>query len=84
MSGVVKGAGWASIETAPRDGRVVLLYRPLAQLTHDPVMTIRQTTSRPQFCWPATIPEGCDGLNYTEGACYATHWMPLPEPPVIP
>jgi hypothetical protein len=73
--------GWRPIETAPKDGTVVLLYRPLAERTLDPVMTIRKTTANPRHCWPATIPEGADGLNFTEGSCFATHWMPIPAAP---
>jgi len=75
---------WQPIETAPRDGSEVLLYRPLAYKTHDPIVTIRKSTHFPQHRWPATVPEGCaiDGPGaYTEGACYATHWMPLPAAP---
>lgn len=74
-------SSWQPIETLPRDGRVVILYRPLASLTNDPTVTIRRTTDTPQHCWDATIPTGCDGKNYTEGSCYATHWMPLPPNP---
>lgn len=72
---------WQPIESAPRDGTVVILYRPLAHKTHDPQITIRRTLSNDRGCWPATVPKGRDGKNFTEGSCYATHWMPLPEPP---
>ena len=72
---------WQPISTAPMDGREVLLYRPLAERTNDPIVTIRRTTDYDSHCWEATIPEGADGSNFTEGSCYATHWMPLPQPP---
>jgi hypothetical protein len=72
---------WLPIETAPKDGKKVMLYRPLAGESNDPVVTIRRTTKTSQHCWPDTIPPGRDGQNFTEGSCYATHWMPLPAPP---
>ena len=72
---------WRPISEAPKDGTEVLLYRPLAQKTNDPVITIRKTVDRNNGCWEATIPKGCDGINFTEGYCYPTHWMPLPAAP---
>jgi len=77
-----KTVGWLPIDTAPRDGSAVLLFRPLAQKTHDPIVTIRKSIPRASHVWEATVPPGCDGKNFTEGSCYATHWMPLPEPPL--
>ncbi len=74
--------GWLPIDTAPRDGSAVLLFRPLAQKTHDPIVTIRKSIPRESHVWEATVPPGCDGKNFTEGSCCATHWMPLPEPPL--
>lgn len=76
--------GWRPIAEAPRDGRKVILYRPLAHLSNDPHVTIKRSISTPNHCWECTIPDGVDGLNYTDGACYATHWMPLPPPPHQP
>ena len=76
----MSGVGWLPIEMAPRDGTAVLLYRPLAERTQDSVFAVRCTTPNARHCWPATVPPGCDGLNYTEGACYATHFMPLVAP----
>lgn len=72
---------WQDIATAPRDGTMVLLYRPLAHRSHDPHIAMRRTTSYARHCFAATVPDGADGKNFTEGACYATHWQPLPEPP---
>lgn len=73
---------WQPIETAPRDGRLVLLYRPLAHKAGDPVVTIRKSISDTRLVFENTIPPGYGGYNFTEGSCYATHWMPLPEPPL--
>lgn len=72
---------WLPIETAPRDGSEVLLFRPLAQKTGDPVVTIRKSVPRQNCVWSTTIPPECDGKNYTDGSCYATHWMPIPAAP---
>ena len=80
-SPAVAGADWQPIETAPKDGRAVLLYRPLAHLTHDQNVDIFRTTKTDRGCWEATVPAGADGKNYSEGYCYATHWMPLPAAP---
>jgi hypothetical protein len=72
---------WQPIETMPRDGRMVIVYRPLAHMTHDPHVTIARTKAHSSHCWDATVPPGADGRNYTDRCCYATHWMPLPPPP---
>ena len=73
--------GWRPIESAPKDGRIAVFYRPLAHLSNDPHVAVKRTCKTPQHVWEATIPEGCDGLNYNDGFCYATHWMPLPATP---
>lgn len=72
---------WQPIETAPRDGTRILLYRPLAERTNDDPIDIKRGVPRNSHCWEETIPPGMDATNYTDGACKATHWMPLPEPP---
>lgn len=72
---------WKTIDSAPKDGTAVLLYRPLAFKTNDEEIAIQRTTSYEIHCWESTIPKGTDGKNFTEGSCYATHWMPLPKPP---
>lgn len=73
--------GWQPIKSAPKDGTEILVYRPLAHESGDPIIAIKRTTEKPMHCWKQTIPEGADGENYTDGACYATHWQPLPTPP---
>lgn len=74
---------WQPIETAPRDGTRILLYRPLADRTNDDKIDIKRGVPRDNSCWEETIPPGMDATNYTDGACKATHWMPLPEPPKV-
>lgn len=72
---------WQPIETAPRDGTRILLYRPLAETTHDDIIDIKRGMPSDQTCWAKTIPQGMDSTNYTDGYCKPTHWMPLPEAP---
>lgn len=72
---------WQPIETAPKDGTRILLYRPLAERTHDEQIDIRRGIPRDSGCWDETIPEGLTSENYTDGYCKATHWMPLPDAP---
>jgi len=72
---------WQPIETAPKDGTRILLYRPLAERTNDDPIEIKRGVPRDEGCWEETIPPGMDATNYTDGACKATHWMPLPEAP---
>ncbi len=76
--------GWQPIETAPKDGTLILLYRPLAGRTNDPVIAIKRGVPRDTGCWEETVPHGMDDSNYTDGCCKATHWMPLPAAPVQP
>ena len=72
---------WRPIETAPKDGTEVMLYRPLAYKTHDPVIAIKETSKHNRPPWDCTVPKGCEPINYTEGACYPSYWQPLPAPP---
>lgn len=77
-----KGADfWQPIETAPRDGTKFLAYRPLAHLTHDPHIRVVKGTPHNYGCWEATVPPGYSLENFTDGACRATHWQPLPAAP---
>ena len=68
---------WQPIETIPRDGREVIVYRPLAHLTNDPNITIARTETENRWCWPETVPEGMTPTNPTNLACHCTHWMPI-------
>jgi hypothetical protein len=73
---------WQPIETAPKDGRKILLYRPLAHLSQDPHVTIKRAMNVLWHCFDVTIPEGYTAeQHFNDGAAFATHWMPLPEPP---
>ena len=72
---------WQPIETAPKDGTKVLVYRPLAHLTNDDVVSIKHSIAHSRPCWNQTIPKGMEPKNFTDGACYPTHWIPLPAAP---
>ena len=67
---------WEPIDTAPKDGTVILVYREDAG-----IFTAHHVS-------PASIVGGCDyseswfttdGEDLTDDM--PTHWMPLPEPP---
>jgi len=75
---------WQPIETAPKDGRVVLLFGIWAGEIHgeydEPTIDIGS--------WGGGKSDypGNDWWHLTTGDNYAcwmrpTHWMPLPEPP---
>lgn len=68
---------WQPIETLPRDGRYVLVYRPLAMETGDPTLTITKTLKRGSTA--TTSPQGVK--HWTERWCHPTHWMDLPALP---
>lgn len=64
---------WISVNDAlPARGREVLVYRPNAPATGDPVIRTAFYGRR-----------GMNGHDLEGFACYVqpTHWMPLPEPP---
>lgn len=71
------------IETAPRDGRKALVYRPLAENSGDERIAVKRLTGgQSNNCWDKTVPPGATPCNPTDGACHVTHWMPLPDDPV--
>jgi hypothetical protein len=66
--------GWMPIETAPKDGTAVLLWRlyDAGQITQ---AYWRRDTSDGTSAW------GGSGWSFGEGCMQPTHWMPLPSPP---
>jgi len=63
-------ADWQPIETAPRDGREILVYDPIVQIT----FCVRWTGAR----FPWTLVFGY--REFSERS--PSHWMPLPAAPV--
>ena len=72
---------WQPIETAPKDGSLVLLYRPDAydwgKVTPGKWET-QQYSKKPKPYWDIWLKIG--GISESR-AWVPTHWMPLPEPP---
>jgi hypothetical protein len=84
---------WQPIETAPRDGTDVLVYKDVATV---PVVHIAWYRSEEEWrdhggcLFGDTLEEYVGWWSYTrnsvtqeklEGYAEPTHWMPLPEPP---
>lgn len=77
----LEGAGWQSIETAPRDGRYVLLWQ---QYNDSPV--VGQYLTDYWRCNGENLEVSCGlwcqgGSIRTDSDFKPTHWMPLPQPP---
>jgi hypothetical protein len=72
---------WQPIETAPKDGRLALVYRPLALQSGDQPVAVKRLIGGNNHCWESTVPKGQKPTNPTDGSCHVTHWMPIPEPP---
>ena len=77
----VQGDGWLPIETAPSDGRIALVYRPLARNSKDDPVAVKRLIGGNRHCWESTVPDGAAPTNPTDGACHVTHWMPIPAAP---
>ena len=89
--------GWRPIETAPKDGTPVDLWRVLREpRTHGRNrITAMWSTAHQDWIWPSDLnivnnwPYD-DGIGWVyDGDFYAdeesfTHWMPLPPPPERP
>lgn len=72
---------WQPIETAPKDGSLILLYRPDAydwgKVTPGK-WEAQQYSKKPQPYWDIWLKIGS---TRESRAWVPTHWMPLPEPP---
>lgn len=72
---------WRPIKTAPSDGQLALVYRPLALKSGDEPVTVKRLIGGNNHCWESTVPKGKKPTNPTDGSCHVTHWMPIPDPP---
>lgn len=65
---------WKPIESAPKDGTEIDLW------IVDPLMPME--FREPNCWWRADAGRWMQMSGWVDtGPCYATHWMPLPEPP---
>lgn len=72
---IKEAMGWRDIESAPKDVRVLLYWRPI---TSNPY-------AEAVVC--GTVPSAEPGKWWSDNAVYQdlwhiTHWMPLPPPPI--
>jgi hypothetical protein len=74
---------WQPIETAPKDGTMILVYEPaIGEYGEEGIYIVswNREYSRQPKTWCVILSEqdeqgGCSTVDY------ATHWMPLPPPP---
>lgn len=70
------GEGWQPIETAPKDGRYILVFHTM------PIIARWYTHFRNGKPDPFREPEwDCRCMAADVPPVEPTHWMPLPEPP---
>jgi hypothetical protein len=72
LAGVVPG--WKTIDSAPKDGTVILIWCPL--MAGEKMHIVRWNGMRGRFPWE---PPG--GESSAIAAKMPTHWLPLPLPP---
>lgn len=77
-------AEWQPIDTAPRDGTVVLVYPPTFTSNGQTCSAARfdddRYSQRPRPCWKRD-----DAIHITTSRDKPpTHWMPMPAPPGEP
>lgn len=70
--------GWRHIDTAPKDGRLALVYRPLARESGDEPVAVKRLTGGDGHCWACTVPEGL-AAGGEQGIAAGDE--PLPSPP---
>lgn len=62
------GDGWQPIETAPDGEFFAIMWFQLPARGH---------AEAQEFIWVGPVGDDCDGHR-------ASHWIPLPEPPLVP
>lgn len=73
--------GWMLIGKAIFDGRLALVYRPLAENSGDKRVTVKHLIGGNNHCWESTVHKGEEMYNPTDGVCHVTHYMDIPTPP---
>ena len=77
-------SNWQPIETAPKDGDVVLLYKPDERMVGEYII-VGYWGEWPGVgeCWIAVDGKQLGYRSQITGTDqgYPTHWQPLPEPP---
>ena len=68
---------WKPIETAPKDGTIIIAYSPHDGRVRTMQFDSHEYRKRPQPHWRATNNFGI----MWDMERQPTHWMPLPEPP---
>lgn len=63
-------SGWRPIETAPKDGRRIIVFRPTSNREYIPRVGEDYFSKRLDDVWAMS-----------NSSHQPTHWMPLPEPP---
>jgi hypothetical protein len=75
-------AGWRSIQTAPKDGSMILLYN----LAHNSQQVMGWSVgfddeNFPEGCWTDSGSQN-KAINTVANGGYFQFWMPLPPPPI--
>lgn len=68
-------AKWQPIETAPKDGTLILIYEKGGR-----IQVAKWLLDGPGYCWCVQLTQVLSGDTYP--TTDVTHWMPLPEPPM--
>lgn len=71
---------WRPIETAPKDGTLVLLGNPEWELAWPGEYAATKPPGEPDFRWDRYGPRW-QRMNMTDTNLNPTHWMPMPAPP---
>lgn len=83
IAALLEAKGWRDIATAPKDGTLVLLYDGSRVGMGKWQLLSGSSTQYPNGTLEHTETFGWFGHNIASGE-QATHWMPLPTPPIPP
>lgn len=75
---------WQPIETAPKDGEVILIFKPDERMVGQYTLTAYWNDEEGGFIPAGGIhKQGYYSAVAGKDQGYPTHWMPLPNSPVI-